>query len=100
PRPKARRSRPVAMGSRVPQWPTFFIWRRRRTIATTSCDVIPGALSTRRTPSGVAVNDMANLLHHSLLDVGQASADPRTGRQLVAASAEFLADRADVRRVR
>src|SRR4051812_27977133 len=100
PRPRVSKSRPVAIGSSVPQCPTFFIWRRRRTIATTSCDVIPAALSTSRTPSGVAVNDMANLFQNFVLNFGQRSAHPGAGRQLVAASAEFLADRANVRGLR
>ena len=45
-------STPVAIGSSVPQWPTFFTPIRRampRTRATTSKDVYPRGLSTRRT---------------------------------------------------
>src|SRR3954468_8355563 len=99
PRPRVRRRSPVAIGSRVPQCPTFFICRRRRAIATTSCEVIPAALSTRRTPSGVAVNDMADLLHYSLLYLCQSAAAPRPGRELVAAAAKFLADGADIGRL-
>ena len=48
--PTTRMSMPVAMGSKVPQWPIFLVFRQRRATATTSCDVMPGALSTRRTP--------------------------------------------------
>src|SRR6476469_10423270 len=96
PRPRVRRRRPVAMGSSVPQCPTFFICKRRRTIATTSCEVIPAALSTSRTPSGVAVNDIANLLQNFCFNLGQRSAHSRPGRQLVSAAAEFLADGTNV----
>src|SRR3954471_16307018 len=97
PRPRVSKSKPVAIGSSVPQWPTFFIWRRRRTIATTSCDVIPAALSTRSTPSGVAVNDIADLLENFTFDFGKSSADPCPGRELVPAAAELRTDRADIR---
>src|SRR3954468_8831159 len=99
PRPRVRRRRPVAIGSRVPQCPTFFICKRRRTIATTSCEVIPAALSTSRTPSGVAVNDMANFLQNFFFHLRQGAADARPGRQLVSASAEFLTDGANVCRI-
>src|SRR5688572_9340327 len=87
------------MGSSVPQWPTFFICRRRRTIATTSWEVIPAALSTSRTPSGVAVDDMANLLQNFLFYFRQRSLDPRSGRQLVPAAAELVANGAHVGRI-
>src|SRR4051812_47668060 len=100
PRPRVRRRSPVAIGSRVPQCPTFFICRRRRTIATTSCEVIPAALSTRRTPSGVAVNDMANLLQHFLFNLGKRAAHPGAGRESVSAAAKFLADRTNIGRIR
>src|SRR5437763_7521257 len=100
PRPSVSKSRPVAIGSSVPQWPTFFIWRRRRTIATTSCEVIPAALSTSRTPSGVAVNNIANLLQNFSFNLRQGAAEPRPSRQLVPAAAELLADGANVRRFR
>src|SRR4051812_19396944 len=97
PRPRVRRSKPVAIGSSVPQWPTFFICKRRRTIATTSCEVIPAALSTRRTPSGVAVNDTANLLQDFRFHFRQGPPHSRTGRELVSAAPEPSADRGDIR---
>src|SRR3977135_731728 len=100
PRPSVRRSNPVAIGSSVPQWPTFFICKRRRTIATTSCEVIPVALSTSSTPSGVAVNDIADLLQNFCFHFGESSADARTCRQFVSAAAELLANRANIRCVR
>ena len=51
--PTHRMSRPVAIGSSVPQWPTFFTPAKAREMPrvfpTTSNDVHPGGLSTRRT---------------------------------------------------
>src|ERR1700738_4933711 len=94
------RSRPVAIGSSVPQWPIFLISSLRRTIATTSCEVIPAALSTSRTPSGVAVNDIANLLQDFFFHFRQRTAHAGAGRKFVPASAEFLANRADICRIR
>src|SRR5436853_632672 len=44
-------SNPVALGSSVPQWPTFLIANRRRIASTTSCDVGPEGLSMRTAPS-------------------------------------------------
>src|SRR3954468_23704903 len=100
PRPSVRRSRPVAIGSSVPQCPTFFICRRRRTIATTSCEVIPAALSTSSTPSGVAVNDTTDLLQHFFFALRQRAARASAGRQFVSAAAKFFADRAHISGVR
>src|SRR5581483_8334092 len=91
-----RISKPVASGSSVPQWPTFLMSSLRLTIATTSCDVMPSALSTSRTPSGVAVKDMGNFRQHFAFDFGERAADPRTGGKFVTAAAEFCRDRADV----
>src|SRR4051794_13360962 len=52
-RPRSTSSTPVANGSSVPAWPTFVARPcSRRTAATTSCDVFPAGLSTRRSPSG------------------------------------------------
>src|ERR1700704_1546060 len=90
------RSRPVAIGSSVPQWPIFLISSLRRTIATTSCDVIPSALSTSRTPSGPAVNDVTNCLQDFRFDFGERSAHARTRGKSMTATAKFLADRADI----
>ena len=42
---------PVAIGSKVPAWPTFFVSNFFLTFATTSWLVIPPALSTNRKPS-------------------------------------------------
>src|SRR5438046_8310047 len=41
---------PVAIGSSVPAWPTFFVPASRRTRATTSCEVMPPGLSTITRP--------------------------------------------------
>ncbi len=47
---------PVANGSSVPVCPTRVLrGNRRRTVATTSCDVMPSGLSTMRTPSRAGI---------------------------------------------
>src|SRR5215471_13225923 len=96
PRPTVSRSRPVAIGSSVPQWPIFFVPSCRRASTTTSCDVIPSALSTSRTPSGDAgaLNDFTSFLQKFFFDFRQRSAHTRTSRECVAAAAKFLANRA------
>src|SRR5581483_151099 len=51
-RPSNTNNNPVANGSSVPAWPTLTPrGNPRRTRATTSCEVGPAGLSTRRTPS-------------------------------------------------
>src|SRR5438309_6862868 len=93
PRPIVSSNKPVAIGSRVPQCPIFLISSLRRTKATTSCDVIPSALSTNKTPSGVAIDDFTNCLQDFLFDFGQRSAHARARGQRVPASTELHADR-------
>ena len=41
---------PVAIGSRVPAWPTFRVFKALRAMATTSWLVMPGSLSTTKNP--------------------------------------------------
>src|SRR4029077_16498966 len=98
PRPTVSRSKPVAIGSSVPQWPIFFVPSCRRASATTSCDVIPSALSTSKTPSGDAgaLNGFTSFLQNFLFDFGEGTVDARTGSECMAAAAKFLADRADI----
>src|SRR4029077_8374464 len=84
------------MGSSVPQCPTFLISSLRRISATTSCDVMPSALSTSKTPSGVAANDITNCLQNSLFDFSERTAHACTCRQSMSTAAEFLTDRAHV----
>src|SRR6059058_486787 len=96
PRPIVRRSRPVAIGSSVPQWPIFLIPSCRRASATTSCEVIPSALSTRRTPSGIATDNITNFLQNFLFYFCERAANPRAGRENVSAAAKFLANGADI----
>ena len=58
---------------------------------------MPAALSTSRTPSGVAVNDIANCFHDPSLDFRQRAAHARTCRELMPAAAEALANRRHIR---
>src|SRR5438094_9497716 len=96
PRPIVKRSKPVAIGSRVPQWPTFFISSFRRTSATTSCEVIPSALSTSRTPSRVGLNDVTNFLQNVPFDFGECSAHACARREGMPPAAKFLTDGTDI----
>src|SRR5947199_771855 len=98
PRPTVSRSKPVAMGSSVPQWPTLLISSLRRTNATTSCDVIPAALSTSRTPSGVALDCCTGLFHDFFLYFRQCPANARPGGEDMAATTKLCANRADIER--
>src|SRR6266404_703311 len=68
----------------------------RRTNATTSCDVIPSALSTSRTPSRAAVNDVTDFLQDLVFYFGERALNPRSGGQHVSSSAELFADRTHV----
>src|SRR5205809_2147508 len=87
------------MGSSVPQWPAFLIPSLRRTSATTSCEVIPCALSTRRTPSGVGFKDVTNFLQGSFFDFGERATHARARRESVSSAPKFLADYADIHSV-
>ena len=59
------------MGSSVPEWPTFFVCRARRTNATASWEVRPCGLSMRRRPSGAGA---AGLVRHG------STGSPRSAR--------------------
>src|SRR5205814_8660768 len=96
PRPIVRRSNPVAIGSSVPQWPIFLNPSCRRVSATTSCDVMPSALSTKRTPSGIATDDITNFLQNFSFDFRERAADARTGGENMSAATKFFADGAHV----
>src|SRR5437868_11159414 len=84
------------IGSSVPQCPTFLICKRRRTKATTSCEVMPAALSTSRTPSGVMPDNNTGFLHDFLRHFGQVAAHPGSRGQGVTTASETLADGAHI----
>src|SRR4029077_12026242 len=70
----------------------------RRASATTSCDVIPSALSTSRTPSGDAgaAKGFTSFLQNFFFHFRQRSAHARTGSECVTAAAKFLTNRAHI----
>src|SRR6266849_3616561 len=70
--------------------------RFRRTSATTSCEVIPSALSTSRTPSGVGFKDLTNFLQDSLFDFSKRPGHPRARSESMSAAAKLLADGTNV----
>src|SRR5438105_1967538 len=101
PRPSTMMSKPVALGSSVPQWPTFLIWKRRRMASTTSCDVGPTGLSIRSAPSSGSNSCMALLRGvESSFDCGddpplnrqRSAPEARPGRGRVSAAAELTGD--------
>src|SRR6185503_11610465 len=94
PRLTVSKSRPVAIGSSVPQWPIFLVPICRRASATTSCDVIPSALSTSRTPSGDAgaLNGVTSFLQNFFFNFRQCSLHARTCSEGVTAAAKLLAN--------
>src|SRR5579863_3436754 len=53
---------PVAIGSRVPAWPTRLVPASRRIRATTSCDVIPPGLSTMTRPLGLLIRSSVGIV--------------------------------------
>ena len=55
-------STPVAIGSRVPAWPTRRVPASRRILPTTSCDVQPAGLSTMTRPLGGGVRRARSVL--------------------------------------
>ena len=58
PRSRPRTSTPVAMGSNVPAWPTFFVWKNLRRRPTTSWEVMPAGLSTTTRPEVASASVM------------------------------------------
>src|ERR1700744_3404509 len=100
-------SKPVALGSKVPQWPTFLMPNLRRIASTTSCEVRPEGLSTRMAPSSVE----KSCINHQSLPRFEGPFDRRNHLALhrqwfagnararcsgMAATAEFAADGTDI----
>src|SRR6188474_2881510 len=94
--PITRINMPVAMGSSVPQWPIFFMFRQRRATATTSCEVMPGPLSTRRTPLINSFDFILEGFEKTGFGFGKRSAKAGACGHLVAATAKFGADLGDI----
>src|SRR6185436_9025418 len=97
-RPTSTSSSPVANGSSVPAWPTFVPFpSRRRTCATTSCEVTPAGLSKRMTPStGRSLELRGNLLAQERHQLVPRQRRREAGRLAVAAAALGAGDRGDV----
>src|SRR6266540_6575711 len=105
PRPSTMMSRPVALGSSVPQWPTFLIWKRRLMASSTSCEVGPAGLSIRSAPSNGSNSCMGLLRRveglfycgdHPTLNGQRFAAEARAGRGRVSAAAEQTGDFIDI----
>src|SRR5215207_10074192 len=77
PRPMRMTNNPVANGSSVPVWPTRRDEAARRTMETTSCDVMPAGLSTSSNPPvsavGVSIRRDSSVfdLREKILDAGR-----------------------------
>src|SRR5215813_16309 len=69
-------SSPVAIGSSVPRWPMLARAWRRFTARTTSAELIPEGLSTRRMPSLIDVLAVVVLAFGRPLRVAQEGRDP------------------------
>src|SRR5438552_1723311 len=91
PRPTRTTSNPVANGSSVPACPTRCDPTTRRTIATTSCDVTPGGLSTsNRPPTSVVGVSIGPGWNGSFFDLREKTLDVRgVGNALIGLEGDF-----------
>ena len=82
-RPTNTGSTPVAMGSRVPPWPTRRSWRMPRSLAHTSMEVQPSGLSMMSTPPGIGMTSFLKALSvTAAVPCGWSQPGPRLLRQL------------------
>src|ERR1043165_526750 len=100
-RPMTTMSKPVAPGSSVPQCPAFLIWKWRRMLSTTSCEVGPAGLSTRSAPSNASnsciglmrrIKRPLNGVEHLPLPGVRLARNASAGSCLMAASAKLFGD--------
>src|SRR5436190_10460064 len=106
PRPRTMMSRPVALGSSVPQWPTFLMRNWRRMASTTSWEVGPLGLSMSRAPSSAVNSCMAGSArgvdrrfdggHNAALGGERAADNTCAGRGGMTAAPELATNVADV----
>src|ERR1051326_4727197 len=100
-RPRRRINNPVALGSSVPQCPTFLISKFRRMFSTTSWEVGPAGLSMSSAPSSVSKVCMSGKGAFDFVDdlaldtMGGALYASARGSGM-AAAAKFLGDVVDV----
>src|SRR3989344_6053657 len=94
--PKTTSSTPLAMGSRVPQWPTRFSPRMLRTAFTAWKEVMPGGLMRLMTPDSMVLHDPAGGGEELASGPVEGRFQLASGSVLMAAPAEFLRQPADV----
>src|SRR3989344_3450449 len=92
--PKTTSSTPLAMGSRVPQWPTRFSPRMLRTAFTAWKEVMPGGLMRLMTPDSMVLQDPAG--GHKYASGCKLETSLDRAVRLPLAAAEFLRQPADV----
>lgn len=68
-RPISKINRPVAIGSRVPLWPIFLVFKTRREMAIMSCEEKSAGLSMSNRPLFCGSGDVFNNVIHCFCQV-------------------------------